>query len=179
MSKNGNGGNIFAADVCVHTHARTPGTHVHMYIDKNTRTRSPTHSLTHTHTGEAGCSECGSLGLALPRACGNSAEASSAVRPLPHAGEKTPSLRPRQQAIGSLDRFLSVHKSPYLREYPTGAAVFWRCIEVEGAGRAGEKNRRPTSHYAVQSCAIETVGRTILRTVGAKNGGDCCPQKGK
>lgn len=46
--------------------------------------------------------------------------------------------------------------------------MFWRCIEVEGAGRAGEKNRRPTSHYAVQSCAIETVGRTILRTVGAK-----------
>lgn len=45
MSKNGNGGNIFAADVYVHTR-----TYVHTYIDKNTRTRSPTHSLTHTHT---------------------------------------------------------------------------------------------------------------------------------
>lgn len=96
---------------------------------------------------------------------------------------KTPSLRPqrprqqRQRAIDGRARFLSVHKSPYLREEPTGAAVFCsleRCIEVEGAGRAGEKNRRPTSHYAVQSCAIETVGRTILQTVGAKNGGDRC-----
>lgn len=56
-----------------------------------------------------------------------------------------------------------------------------RCIEVEGAGKAVEKNRRPTSHYAVQSCAIETVGRTILQTVGAKNGGGllCDPQRGK
>ena len=89
MSKTCNGGNIFAADVCTHTHTHTHYPRVHTYThthtDKDTRTRSPTH--THRQTG---CSECGSLGLALPQACGNSPEASSAVRLLPHATKKTP-----------------------------------------------------------------------------------------
>lgn len=47
MSKNGNGGNIFAADVYVHT--RTPGTHVHWQEHAHTLA----HSLTHTQARQA------------------------------------------------------------------------------------------------------------------------------
>ena len=78
--------------------------------------------------------------------------------------------------------------NPYLSELSTAASVFClleRCIEVVGARRAWEKNRRPTAHYAVQSCAMETVGRTILQgTVAAEmeddvsRGNDCAPIRG-
>ena len=56
-------------------------------------------------------------------------------------------------------------KYPYLYELSTAASVFClleRCIEMVGARRVGEKNRRPTSRYSVQSCAMEPEERTIF-----------------
>lgn len=41
--------------------------------------------------------------------------------------------------------------------------VLERCIEVVGARRAGEKNRRPTSYYDVQSCAMEQWGALFCK----------------
>ena len=41
--------------------------------------------------------------------------------------------------------------------------VLERCIEVVGARRAGEKNRRPTSYYDVQSCAMEQRGALFCK----------------
>lgn len=74
-SKTSNGGNIFAADVCTHTR---------IYTHTHTHWQGYAHTLAHSYT-QTSCSECGSLGLALPQACGNSSESSSAVRLLPHA----------------------------------------------------------------------------------------------
>lgn len=66
----------------------------------------------------------------------------------------------------------AVKKNLYLHELPSSQSSCFAYLSVTsrrwGPGglrglRAGEKNRRPTSYYDVQSCAIETVGRTILQ----------------
>lgn len=169
-SKSSNGGKIFAADVCTHTR---------IYTHAHTHWQGYAHTLAHSYT-QTSCSECGSLGLALPQACGNSPESSSAVRLLPHAKREIQHLPATTTA--RFYNFLknprrsgpfNMHwKYPYLSELSTAAFVFClleRCIEMVGARRVGEKNRRPTSQYSVQSCAIEIVERTIfLSTVAAE-----------
>ena len=91
-------GNVFKKTATVETFSRQMYVHIHTHTYTPKR-ESPGRTHTHTLTGiraharplihiDTGCSECGSLGLALPQACGNSPEASSAVRPLPHAKKK-------------------------------------------------------------------------------------------
>lgn len=152
----------------------------HTYIHTHTHThwQGYAHTLAHSYT-QTSCSECGSLGLALPQACGNSPESSSAVRLLPHAKREIQHLPASTTALfynkkkhKTVGLFNMHWKYPYLSEWSTAGSVFClleRCIEMVGARRVGEKNRRPTSQYSVQSCAIETVERTIFpSTVAAE-----------
>lgn len=157
MSKTSNGGNIFAADVYTHTRIQ--------------RERVPGQTRTHTLTGiraharplvhiDTGCSECGSLGLALPQACGNSPEAYSAVRLLPHA-KKTPFTDHNRRAIlqsATTAGFRYALKNPYLPEWATAASVFClleRCIEVVGARRTPGWGKKQEAYFILR--------RTVMR----------------
>lgn len=126
---------------------------------------------------DTGCSECGSLGLALSQACGNSPEASSAVRPLPCAQkQRLPTtatllfhnLQPplALEMYWKILTFANTRRQPPCFAYLNVASRWWG----PGGLRVGEKNRRPTSYYDVQSCAIETVGRTICTVAATRRG---------
>lgn len=79
-----------------HTHERASArTHTHW--------QGSAHTLAHSYT-QTSCSECGSLGLALPQACGNSPESSSAVRPLPHAKRERERERGTRRSLAYDDR---------------------------------------------------------------------------
>lgn len=70
---------------------------------------------------------------------------------------------------------------PNYRQQPPCFAGLSVASRRWGPGGLGEKNRRPTSQYSVQTCAMETVGRTIfLSTVAAENRSEPLsdPQKG-
>lgn len=114
--KTNDGGNIFAADVHTHIHTLFPGTRAraHTHTLARIRARARARPLLHIDTG---CSKCGSLGLALPQACGNSPEACSAVRPLPHAENTVYKPRlPCYFTIGNCHQLRVCIKNPYLDE---------------------------------------------------------------
>lgn len=171
MAGKRNGRNIFAADVCTHTH-----THIHTH----THWQGYAHTLVHsTHTHRQAALNVGHWALlSLKRAetVPNPPLQSGCFRTLREKYSICPPRRPRYFTIRKNPKtvgLFNVHwKDSYLSELSTAASVFClleRCIEMVGAWRVGEKNRRPTSQYSVQSCAIETVERTIFpSTVAAE-----------
>lgn len=104
----------FSRQMYIHTYIHCSRAHARGLTHTLARIRARARPLLHIDTG---CSKCGSLGLALPQACGNSPEACSAVRPLPHA--KNTVYKPRLPCyftIGNRHQLRVCIKNPYLDE---------------------------------------------------------------
>lgn len=153
---------IFSRQIYVHTHAHSARAHTDTHVKWDALTRSPTR--THRHW---------LLWMWVTGPCSPSSvrkqSRSLLCSPTASARRKTTFRHHNNRAFQPL-LASNMHKIiltlPNIRQQPpcvAGCNVATRRRRGPGGLRVGEKNRRPTSYYAVQSCAIETVGRTIFQ----------------
>lgn len=148
-------------------------THTLTHIDKDTRTRSPTR----THRQAAlNVGHWALLSLKRAETVPNPPLQSGCFRTL---REKFSIWRHDDGTILQLKNpqdgwalSYALKNTLTFSNYRQQPPCFAYLNEMVGARRVGEKNRRPTSQYSVQSCAIETVERTIFpSTVAAEKNG--------
>lgn len=145
----------------MYTHTHSPTAHTYTHIGKDTRTHSPTH----THTQAAlNVGHWALLSLKRAETVPKPLLQSDCFRTLKktqfndHNGLAISQSKTTAGHLYALKALTFPSKrQPPCFAYLNVASRWW------GPGGLGRKNRRPTSHYDVQSCAIETVGRTILQ----------------
>lgn len=152
----------FSRQTYVHTHS--PTAHTHTYTHWKGYTHTLAHSYTHTHrllwmwvTGP--CSPSSVRKQSRSLFCSPTASARLKKTQFDdYNGLAISQFKTTAAHLCALKTLTFPSKrQPPCFAYLNVASRWW------GPGGLGRKNRRPTSHYDVQSCAIETVGRTILQ----------------